>query len=47
MEVIKDVGLEDMIEKLPDGIYTQLGEHGDKLSGRSASENFHRQGTDS
>ena len=33
MEVIKDVGLEDMIEKLPDGIYTQLGEHGDKLSG--------------
>lgn len=22
-----------MIEKLPDGIYTQLGEHGDKLSG--------------
>ena len=33
MEVIKDVGLEDMIEKLPEGIYTQLGEHGDKLSG--------------
>lgn len=33
MEVIKNVGLEDMIEKLPDGIYTQLGEHGDKLSG--------------
>ena len=38
MEVIKDVGLEDMIEKLPDGIYTQLGEHGDKLSGGHVRE---------
>lgn len=32
-EVIKEVGLEDLIEKLPMGLDTQLGEHGDKLSG--------------
>ncbi|MBQ7841701.1 MAG: ABC transporter ATP-binding protein [Lachnospiraceae bacterium] len=32
-EVIKEVGLEDLIEKLPHGLDTQLGEHGDKLSG--------------
>lgn len=31
--VIKEVGLEDLIEKLPMGLDTQLGEHGDKLSG--------------
>ncbi|MDO4293213.1 MAG: ABC transporter ATP-binding protein [Eubacteriales bacterium] len=33
MEVIREVGLEDMVAKLPQGVYTQLGEHGDKLSG--------------
>lgn len=33
MEVIREVGLDDMIAKLPYGIHTQLGEHGDKLSG--------------
>lgn len=33
MEVIREVGLEDLVAKLPQGIYTQLGEHGDKLSG--------------
>lgn len=32
-EVIREVGLEDLVEKLPQGLYTQLGEHGDKLSG--------------
>ncbi len=32
-EVLKEVGLYDMIEQLPDGIYTNLGEHGDNLSG--------------
>ena len=31
--VIREVGLEDLIEKMPQGLYTQLGEHGDKLSG--------------
>lgn len=32
-EVIREVGLEDLIGKMPQGLYTQLGEHGDKLSG--------------
>ena len=32
-EVIRKVGLEDLVEKLPEGLHTQLGEHGDKLSG--------------
>lgn len=31
--VIRDVGLDDLLEKLPQGLDTQLGEHGDKLSG--------------
>ena len=31
--VLKDVGLLDMIEQMPKGIYTSLGEHGDTLSG--------------
>ncbi len=31
--VIHEVGLEDLVEKLPNGLDTQLGEHGDKLSG--------------
>lgn len=31
--VIAQVGLEDMIKIMPDGLDTQLGEHGDKLSG--------------
>lgn len=32
-DVIREVGLWDLIEKLPQGLDTQLGEHGDKLSG--------------
>lgn len=32
-KTICDVGLLDVIENLPDGIDTHLGEHGDKLSG--------------
>lgn len=32
-QIIHQVGLEDMLEKMPDGLDTQLGEHGDKLSG--------------
>lgn len=32
-EVIREVGLWELVEKLPDGLDTQLGEHGDKLSG--------------
>ena len=32
-EVIREVGLWELIEKLPQGLDTQLGEHGDKLSG--------------
>ncbi|MBR6729496.1 MAG: ABC transporter ATP-binding protein, partial [Clostridia bacterium] len=31
--VMKSVGLDELIETLPEGIYTQLGEHGGKLSG--------------
>ena len=32
-EVIREVGLWELVEKLPQGLDTQLGEHGDKLSG--------------
>ncbi len=32
-EVIKAVGLDDLISEMPNGIDTQLGEHGGKLSG--------------
>ena len=32
-EVIREVGLWELVEKLPQGLETQLGEHGDKLSG--------------
>ncbi len=32
-EVIQKVGLDDLLSTLPQGIYTQLGEHGGKLSG--------------
>lgn len=32
-KVIREVGLDEMIEKLPDGLNTLLGEHGDSLSG--------------
>ena len=32
-EVIKAVNLEELIKKLPDGLDTELGEHGDTLSG--------------
>ena len=31
--VIEEVGLQDLLAKMPDGLDTQLGEHGDKLSG--------------
>ncbi len=31
--VIEQVGLDDMIKGMPNGLDTQLGEHGDKLSG--------------
>lgn len=31
--VLKSVGLDDLVDTLPDGIYTHLGEHGGKLSG--------------
>lgn len=33
LAVIKSVGLDDLLETLPNGIYTHLGEHGGKLSG--------------
>ena len=33
MEVLKAVGLDDLVESMPQGINTQLGEHGGKLSG--------------
>ncbi len=32
-QVLKKVGLDDLLATLPDGIYTQLGERGSKLSG--------------
>ncbi len=32
-KVIDESGLRSVIDKLPDGIYTRVGEHGDKLSG--------------
>jgi ATP-binding cassette subfamily B protein len=32
-EVLRKVGLWDVIEKMPDGLDTELGEHGDTLSG--------------
>lgn len=32
-EILKEVGLDDMIREMPDGIYTRLGEHGGTLSG--------------
>lgn len=32
-KVIMSVGLEDLIDEMPNGIHTQLGEHGGKLSG--------------
>ena len=31
--VIHEVGLEDLLDKMPDGLNTPLGEHGDRLSG--------------
>ncbi|MCI1857861.1 MAG: ABC transporter ATP-binding protein/permease [Sporolactobacillus sp.] len=31
--VIAEVGLDDLIQSLPDGLETRLGEHGDRLSG--------------
>ena len=31
--VIHEVGLEDLLDKMPDGLDTPLGEHGDRLSG--------------
>jgi ATP-binding cassette subfamily B protein len=33
LEVIRMARLDDLIEKLPDGLDTLIGEHGDKLSG--------------
>ena len=33
MEVLKAVGLDDLVESMPQGIKTHLGEHGGKLSG--------------
>lgn len=33
MEVVKAANLLDLIESLPDGLDTQVGEHGGKLSG--------------
>lgn len=33
LRTIADVGLTDVLENLPDGLDTNLGEHGDKLSG--------------
>lgn len=33
VSVLKDVGLFDMVTKLPEGIHTKLGEHGGSLSG--------------
>ncbi|MBQ2696879.1 MAG: ABC transporter ATP-binding protein, partial [Clostridia bacterium] len=33
LNVLKSVGLDDLLETLPEGIYTHLGEHGGKLSG--------------
>lgn len=33
LHVIEEVGLEDIINELPQGIHTLLGQHGDKLSG--------------
>lgn len=33
LRVIREVGLDDLVKKMPDGLDTQLGEHGDKLSG--------------
>ena len=33
MEVLKAVGLDDLISEMPMGMHTQLGEHGGKLSG--------------
>lgn len=32
-KVIHEVGLEDLLDKMPDGLDTNLGEHGDRLSG--------------
>ena len=32
-EILKEVGLDDVIREMPDGIYTRLGEHGGTLSG--------------
>ena len=32
-DVIHEVGLEDLLDKMPDGLDTPLGEHGDRLSG--------------
>lgn len=32
-DVIREVGLDDMIKSLPDGIDTNLGQHGDRISG--------------
>lgn len=31
--MIHEVGLEDLLDKMPDGLDTPLGEHGDRLSG--------------
>ena len=31
--MIHEVGLEDLLDKMPDGLDTSLGEHGDRLSG--------------
>lgn len=32
-EILRDVGLDDIVESMPRGLDTQLGEHGGKLSG--------------
>ncbi|MCM1234283.1 MAG: ATP-binding cassette domain-containing protein, partial [Ruminococcus flavefaciens] len=32
-EVLKDAAIDDFVKKLPDGLYTQIGERGVRLSG--------------
>ncbi|MBO5060597.1 MAG: ABC transporter ATP-binding protein [Clostridia bacterium] len=32
-KILRDVGLDDIVNNLPDGLNTQLGEHGGKMSG--------------
>lgn len=32
-KILEDVGLDDIVKSLPQGLYTELGEHGGKMSG--------------